>query len=37
LGKAYVFEFADVEFISMAFAAKGFFSIVLSNAFSKIG
>ena len=37
LGKAFIFEFVDVDFISMAFVAKGFFSIVLSNAFSKIG
>lgn len=37
MGKAYVFEFADVDFIAMAFSSKGFLSIVLSNIFPRLG
>lgn len=33
LGKAYVFEFADVDYIGYAFSSKGFLSIVLANFF----
>ena len=37
MGKAFVFEFADVDFIALAFSSKGFLSIVLSNVFPKVG
>lgn len=33
LGKAYVFEFADVDYIAVAFSSKGFLSIVMANFF----
>lgn len=37
LGKAFVFEFCDVDFIALAFSSKGFLSIVLSKIFPKLG
>ncbi len=37
LGKTYVFEFADVDYISVAFSMKGFIAILLQNFFPQIG
>lgn len=37
LGKTYVFEFADVDYIALAFSMKGFIAIVLANFFPQIG
>jgi hypothetical protein len=37
LGKAFVFEFSDVDYIGYAFSSKGFLSIVLANFFPRIG
>jgi hypothetical protein len=37
LGKAYVFEFSDIDYISIAFSIMGFLDIVIANAFPKIG
>ncbi len=37
LGKAYVFEFADVDYIQMAFSTTGFIDIVIANTFPKVG
>lgn len=37
IGKSYVFEFCDVDYLELSFTTKGFVAIVMGNVFPIIG